>query len=842
MSMLLRLAFREIRHSLRAAAGVVFILFIGFVGPLATSALKSSVDRYLRERSREILSADLTVSALRPFEADERLRIREAIAPVKMAEATEFVTMARAGDVTTLVEVKGVDSNFPIFGAFRLLAETTAIVSRDATSLEQERIAWASPEALAQLGLKVGDTVTLGTTGFKIAARVEDAPGLGRGGLEFAPSLYIGRRFVAETGLTQFGSQVFYRLYLQLSSGQISSGQTPDLSSEVASARVKNALQDPDIFLRTPDDSIQGFERFFRFFNLYLVVITLIVFALAWTSAFYILQVFIQDRLKNAAILLTLGASRSFVAVLYALQIASVMGVALAMAAVVVEGIAWIVPWVGSERLPPGFVFALSARDLLSMGAVAMASATAFAFPLVAKLWRVRLQALLAEDVLVVVRGRWSEGLIHYGPMVAILLALSAWLMDSTRHAFALVGGLFASALVSWFLGRLVFRAMLAAVRARPGVVRLVAIHLVRSRYGTNLCFLTLVLVATVLNLVPHLLESMTHEMRPLQNKEAPALFLFNIPETSVEALREFSGRRGARLEFVTPMILARLLRVNGESTMNDQFQRFPVRISYRGKPIPSEKIVEGREFDGPYDPSRGDRPGLSVEERFAERNDLKLGDVLEFDVQGVPLEGRIQNLRTVKWTDFNPNFFMIFQPGVLEEAPKTYLANVKISGPEKARFQNELIRGFPDLSVIDIGRTIERVLEVVLSVVAPARLAAWLAVVMSFVILVGVIAHNLRLRAPEIDIEKMLGAEAYRIRRMLVAEYAAIAVVACGMGSAAAIAMAAMVTGWILDIPLRVSWPALGGAGVVTVGVTSAIAFISCTRVLSLRGASRKL
>ena len=286
-------------------------------------------------------------------------------------------------------------------------------------------------------------------------------------------------------------------------------------------------------------------------------------------------------------------------------------------------------------------------------------------------------------------------------------------------------------------------------------------------------------------------------------------------------------------------MVLGRLLNVNGKQTESDSFQRFPVRLSYRDKRIPSERLVAGHEFTGRFNVERDEMAEISVEAGFAERNHFKIGDVLEFDVQSVPIKARIVNLRHVQWTSFNPNFFIQFQPGVLDDAPKTWVANVHLAGDEATKVfaQFALTRDFPNISVIDIGRTISRVLEIAHEVIGPVRAAAICAVVMSFMILLGVVAHNLRMRDAEIGVEKLLGADARLIRRLMVGEYAVTALFAWLVGASAAMVLAWVVMRQMFDIPLQLSGLAVIASGAATVIVTVAIAFFSSTRVLNQRG-----
>ncbi|MES2962758.1 MAG: FtsX-like permease family protein [Bdellovibrionota bacterium] len=832
--MFLRLALRELKKAGSKLVAVFFILVVGFLGPLFSSALKSSVDTYIGLRSRQMLSADIAVSSLRELTPEEDKSLLDLTKATRTTNELEFMTMARGRDVSTLVEVRGVAEGFPLSGEFQFEDKSK---TSSAAPLLAAPIAWVFPEALAQLGLAVGDEVAIGQTKFEIAAVVIDGPGTSRG-VGFAPKMYIGLPFVKMTGLTQFGSQVYRRKYIELPKGM-------DVPS--TAAKIKETLADPDIFLRTPADSMASLERFFGFYNLYLVSISMIVFALSWVSAFYIIQVFLQERLKNAGVLMTFGASREASGLVSLAEVMIVMIFSLVVAAVIVVGMVALAPLAFGSLFPIGFVLRLGLGDIARMFAITVVSAIAFAMPVSIRLRVSTLQDLLSETAGGVGRMTRRQAILSYAPLVLVFVLLSIWLMRSWQQALQLTGGVFAALLVGWLLARVVFRALFAMRKNTPGFARLVLLQLARSRFGVNLCFVTLVLGTLVLNLVPHLLKSAVAEIEPIQGKEIPALFLFNVPEAVAPQLGSFATERGAEIRFLSPMILARLMKVNGESTRDDGFQRFPVRLSYREKPILSEKITSGEAFKGPFDPTTSSLPEISMEENFADRNGFGIGDRFEFDVQGVPVEGRVTSLRTVKWTDFNPNFFMVFQPGVLDDAPKTFIANVNIAAGEqreqlKSKFQYDLVRDFPDMNVIDISRSLERAMEIVRSILGPVRAAAWIAVAMTFLILLGVIAHNLRLRTREIEIQKLLGADAGLIRRLISAEYFVLSLVASVLGAGFSIAMTLIVSLGILDLPAKIDYGAFAISVVLTVLVTTAIANVSARRVLGLRGTTRRL
>ena len=821
-----RWAFRELLQSRRQLFGVFFILVVGFLGPLLSSSLQTSVDAYLKVRARQLLSADLSIGSVREFKTSDVTAIVETTSASLKSQTTEFVTMAKGRDVSTLIEVQAVDEHFPVLGFFKFVDGGEKTSSSELSS--DAPIAWVFPELLAQLGLRVGDELAIGKLNVKIVAVLKDAPGNARGGV-FAPKLFIGRKFLADTGLTDFGSQVQHRIYLKLPAFE---------SPEIAGARVKEEFKDPDITVRTPDDATAGFERFFQFFNLYLVSVSMIVFALSWISSFYILQIYLQERLKNSAVLLTFGASKLRVLTISALQIFFVMFFSL----VVATGIVAVVisrAQVGlTDVLPPGFELIFTWRDFFKLFAISFASSLAFLIPSAMKMQTSPLTELLSEA---------TTGLTHrrtwlaYSPLGLVFVLLAVSLMNSVRNAALMTAGLLVATAVGYGSARFLFKLLARTFRTTPGLMRLIATQLSRSRFGTNLCFITILIGTLVLNAVPHLMTSAVHEIEPLRGADVPALFLFNIPESGLEELKAFAPKNGIDLRFLAPLIQARITKVNGVLSENEMFQKYPVRLTSRPGLIKSEKILKGEMPSSNV--VEGAKVAISIEDGFADRTGLKLGDDLTFEVQGVPVEAHISSVRQVKWTDFNPNFFMVLQPGAIDDAPKTYLASVYlVAGADKSKAQYELVKHFPDISVLDIGRTIEKVLDIVRSIIGPVKLAALIAVIMSFLILIGVVSHNLSLRQGELDIQKLLGADLGLIRRMIVGEYLILASGAAILGSALAVAITALVTSQIFQIGVVLDYQALVISVLGTLLLTSVLAYAVATRVLSRGSALSKL
>src|SRR5437763_16548330 len=115
-----------------------------------------------------------------------------------------------------------------------------------------------------------------------------------------------------------------------------------------------------------------------------------------------------------------------------------------------------------------------------------------------------------------------------------------------------------------------------------------------------------------------------------------------------------------------------------------------PTRSS---EPGPDNRIIAGRWWTA----EDFGKPLVSLATEFQEALGAEVGDRLTFDIAGEPPEARVASIRKVKWDTFQPNFFIVFAPGVLEGAPGTHLTRPHVA-PGAARALAQLARRFPSV------------------------------------------------------------------------------------------------------------------------------------------------
>ena len=162
-------------------------------------------------------------------------------------------------------------------------------------------------------------------------------------------------------------------------------------------------------------------------------------------------------------------------------------------------------------------------------------------------------------------------------------------------------------------------------------------------------------------------------------------------------------------------------------------------RSTYRDSLTDSERLVEGRWWSGDSVPVE-----ISVEQELALDLGVGIGDEIVWDIQGVPLASRVRSIRTVDWARFEPNFFVVFEPGALEGAPHTLVTLTRIERPaDRGAFQRRLAERAPNVTTLDLSVVQEALERLVDRVVLAIRFMAAFTLATGTLVLVGALATS---------------------------------------------------------------------------------------------------
>jgi putative ABC transport system permease protein len=824
--------------------GLLVVFFFGMLGPIAIQTLNVTVQSLVGLRSQELQTSDYTISAFRELRRDEIAILNEIVVPTKSAREIEMMAMstsAREGadknQSPVLIELHAVDRSYPLYGSFRFSGDRRETNSEKLFALTTENSAFVAPEVLAQLGIAVGEFIQVGRAKFRVIEELSEAPGLSRFGPGTAPKVYIKIDDFQKTGLNTIGTLASHRRHLGVDN-------SIEKSFEKKAEELRNRLTDPDLSLRMPGDAGATIEQFTRFFRIFLVTFISVSTILAWQSAASVVRHFISSRASQFATLITLGAGRSRALSLVIVPVFASFLLALVSAISVNFVVVLSLNHFGAKLLPSGFLLIFSMQDAATAAAFALLVFSVIGLLPLYPLAITPLRSLLGSSILPMADRRQQQVSAIFAGLILFILGyvlLGLWREISLLCLILVVYSFFAI---------VIYRGILKIIlRRASGSLKVVATQVSRQRGALQLLVFAFLVTGLLLHLSSQLIYSVRFELRP--RGQLPDFFLFNVAESGLKALEEFQLQTNYRLENVAPLILARYRSLDGRDLRQEKIARFPVRLTYRSQLLPSEAIVDGKWFSdsGRFENSQvsdridkvdisqksneaasSDRPErsaqeaeLSVEVRYAERSGIRLGSQIEFDVQGVPLKGRVTSLRRVRWTEFNPNFFIVVQAGGwLEDAPKSLLANLSLRAPDsdqapgtavssagapatgeaRVRFQSDFVRAFSEISLIDIKLLLSRLSQLTQDALKAVLSAAGISLFLSMVSMFVLVAHNLSLRSNELRIHRLLGTRWRRLFGLWFSEYLLVLLLCLAISSILGLLVAKLISGFVFDLP----------------------------------------
>ncbi len=199
----------------------------------------------------------------------------------------------------------------------------------------------------------------------------------------------------------------------------------------------------------------------------------------------------------------------------------------------------------------------------------------------------------------------------------------------------------------------------------------------------------------------------------------------------------------------------------------------------------------------------------------------LKLGDKMVLNVLGREIEGTIASLRKVDFTTGGQNFIIVMSPGLIDKAPHSYLATVRVDDRDEASLYRAVTDAFPNISTIRVKDAIAQVNGLLQQLSDGVRAASRLTILSGLLVLAGALAAGSRGRLYDATVLKVLGATRARIALVYVVEYGVTGLLtgrlALGTGSLAADIICEQVLGVPLVFDAGVALLTVLGGGAVT-------------------------
>jgi putative ABC transport system permease protein len=818
MNFILKMAWRDSRASRKRLLLFSLSIVLGIAALVAIGSFTTNLQTAIDGQAKGLLGADLAVES-RTALTPEAQQFLDGLGGEQSREImfASMVVFPSAGGQTRLISLRALEGGYPFYGEF--LTQPSGAAARLAAG---EQVAVLETGLLTQYGLSVGDPVRIGEQTFTIAAALENVPGESAAIAQLSPRVYIPLSRLPETGLLGPGSLVRYKTYFKFG---------PEVDAERLVTEMRSRFRELRLGFDTveerKEDLGEALQNVYAFLSL-VGFVALFLGAIGVASA---IHVYVRQKIATVAVLRCLGASarRSFS--VYLVQgigigfVGSILGAALGVA------VQLALPALVHGLLPFEVDFTIAWGAVLNGAAAGLVICVLFTL--------LPLLAIRRVSPLVAIRSSFAENTDRRDPLrwalyALIVAAVTAFALAQTtrwEHGLGFV------AMLALSFGVLTGLARLVALSARrffpksaPYVWRQGVANLYRPNNRTVLLLLALGLGTFLIVTLALTRATLVAQIENTGGANRPNLLFFDIQDDQIGPLERILAEQSTPIVAQAAIVTMKVRSIKGrtvEDILKDNTSRLPswtlrreYRSTYRGQLSATETLLEGT-FTGRVEPGVEEVP-ISMEVGLVRDLQLKLGDEMEFDVQGVPLKARLTSIREVEWRRMEPNFFVLFPEGVLEAAPKFFVAATRVATPaDSARVQRAVVAGIPNVSAIDLALILQTLDSVFSKIQFVVQFMALFTVATGVIVLAGAVMSGRFQRLRETVLLRTLGANRHQLVQIQLVEYAILgllaALVGCGLALLANGLLAAFVFKTVGAFPLSTLLGAVVAVMVVT-------------------------
>lgn len=762
------MAWRDSRKSKSRLLLFISSIILGIAALVAINSFGENLKDDINGQAKELLGADLELGANNP---DYRYYFVDSL-DTEVSYENSFASMIYfpKNQESRLVDVRALEGDFPYYGVMETYPESAASIFRKGGPK-----ALVDKSVMIQYDVNIGDSVRVGRQTFVIEGQLISSPSQSMAATLVAPAIYIPMDFLDDTRLVLKGSRVYYRRFYKFNNLDDDYDMDAQLEKDRETLRLGGIRA--DTVEERKEDTGRTFEDLQSFLNL-VAFVALLLGCVGVASAVHI---YIKEKIRTVAILRCLGARGTDTFLIYLIQIAIIGLIGSVMGALLGTLIQTILPKVFAEFLPVEVTLAISWKSIMSGILIGLIISVLFALnPLLAVRKASPLLTLRNSP-----EGRKSvrdplRWLVYAGIFVFIITFAFIQIEDLADSFFFTLSIIIAFG----FLALVAQLAMWLVKKFFPVNWSYAWRQSLANLYRPN--NQTLILIAsiglgtaliTTLYFIQNLLIS---QVEITTDNDRPNMMVFDIQSHQKDEIAEYTRKYGLPLLQQVPVVTMRLQSINGitqlqamtDSTIdyrNYLFNR-EFRVSYRDSLIESEVLAEGelREVNTPEDSIF-----VTMDRGFAEGQHLEIGDELEWNVQGVPIKTYLGGYREIDWNRVQTNFVVLFPENVLEPAPQFHVLITRVPSTESgAIYQREIVKNYPNVSVIDIGLILNTVDEILDKISFVIRFMALFSIVTGLLILTGSVILSKYQRIKESILLRTMGGSKKQILTINTLEY----------------------------------------------------------------------
>ena len=784
----LRLALREMRGGLRGFYIFLACIALGTAAIAGVNSVSAAITQAIGTQGQTLLAGDVRFELTNRFATPEEMAYFESLGDVSLSTGLRSMARLADGSDQALVEARGVDGLYPLYGTLETAPQKPAAGLFAKTGEAYGAV--VAPLLLDRLGLAVGDEILLGTARLKVTATLVREPDAVSEGFGFAPRLLLSEEALRATGLVQTGSLVKNAYRIRLAD--------PALPLAGIRAAAGKAFPSAGWSIRTADAAAPSLTANITRFSQFLTLVGLTALIVGGVGVANAVRAYLDSKRSVIATFKCLGAPASLVALVYLAQIALIAAAGILIGLVAGALMPMVAMRFLEGILPVPAEAALYPSALLLAAVFGLLTALAFAVLPLGHARAVPATALFREQGF---EARGLPGwpyLLGAGLLLAALAGLAVLTAYDRRIALVFLGAIAFSFVVLRAVAWLITALARRSPRVNSPALRLAVGNIHRPGALTSSVVLSLGLGLALLVTLTLIDGNLRRELTGSLPERAPNFFFVDIQGSELDGFRSMLKANLPEGKIVeVPMLRGRVMELNGvdvaKVTVPPEGQwvlRGDRGITYAKNVPENSTLSEGAWWPADY----SGEPLVSFSAEEGKELGLKLGDTVTVNVLGRNITARIANFRTVEWESLSINFVMVFSPNTFAGAPHAWLATVIDPGAtaaEEAATLKAVTNAYPTVTSVRVKDALDVIDELVGQLATAIRAAAAVALIASILVLAGALAAGNRARVHDAVVLKTLGATRSTLIRAFSYEYLmlglATAVFALVAGGAAA-------------------------------------------------------
>lgn len=763
LSWLCKMAWRDAKASRIRLLLFMASIILGIAAVVSIQLFSQNLTANIQRQSKSLMGADFIIDS-KQLPSKRAQAIIDSLAPD--ASEVNFVSMIAfpKNEGTKLVRIRGLQGDFPFYG----FLETQPVAA--ATTYQKSGGALVDATLMLQFNIVPGDSLKIGELTLPIAGALQAIPGNTAISTSVAPLVIIPNRFIEQTELLQFGSRKEYQFFYN----------QPNVDLDSLEERLQPMLEAEDADLDTHTSTSRRLGRRYENVGSFLNLTAFIALLLGCVGIASSVNIYIKEKIKAIAVLKCMGASRKQSFLIFLIQIAGIGIVGGILGTAIGVGLQELFPLILKDFLPFDLTITITPQPIIMGVILGLVMSVLFALLPLLRTWFVSpLEVLRVSEN----TSKESKNARYLAVFIIIvfLYGFSFWLLKDWLFALAFIGGILVTFGV---LAGIAILIMNLVKNYFPKNARFTTrqslLNLFRPNNQTVVLLVAIGLGTFLISTLYFTKDILLDKTELGKTKESANLITLDVQSDQIEDVQNtFNANKLPVLDNI-PLVTMRMhsiknelvnkLRADSTAQIKGWILNHEFRTTYRSELLDSEEIIEGE-----WLPFQNDDKiiQISISDNLAEDANVKIGDSIVFNVQGVLMPTQVKSIRKVDWANLQLNFTILFPEGVLENAPQfhvltTYAATEKIS----AKLQRDLVSKFPNVSVIDL-RQVYTVVEDILNKVSwIINFMAFFSILTGIIVLIGSVRTSKYQRIKESVLLRTLGAKNKQILTITALEY----------------------------------------------------------------------